>query len=576
MNRKICILIIFMMLVSTHYSLASETNSTEKKPTKKVEFISRFKKDNKTEVKKTSEEVQVNNTDTVFTIKKEEQPSEKKEVKTKKEDKSKLFDIFKKKDKKSQTVKETSTDKAHGVTSSPEESTSKKIERVTDTNTLDVILKTNSGNEIKILDDSLKNAAVFQGSVASDKIISVDDCVKLALENHPAIRSSRSSADIYKNKIAQAWAAYFPTFTLDANYTRNDMLVTNFAFPTQKYGLYNTPRIGADMLLFDFGKTKAAADISKKTYEAAQSNLQMSINDVIFNVKKAYYNLLFAIQQEKVYSDTVKDYELHLKQAQAYYTIGTKAKIDVMTAEYNLGKAKLNQIKAKNTIAIAYAQVNNAMGIPEFENYNISDKLDSWSYDVKFEDIIKTAYETRPELLAAKKKAEGSELLIRASVRAFTPDIKAFGNYTLGGKTPANDHGYQLGAGLSYRSTNLYLLKKQVDESKANYQKDLADFENVRQSVYLDVKQAYIDLYNAQDSIPVARLSMKRAKEQYNLASGRYKVGLGDAIELKDAENTYRTAQLDYYSALLNYNVAAANIERVIGSPIKHTDNSLL
>ena len=92
--------------------------------------------------------------------------------------------------------------------------------------------------------------------------------------------------------------------------------------------------------------------------------------------------------------------------------------------------------------------------------------------------------------------------------------------------------------------------------------------ENTRQSVYLEVKQAYIDLQNAKDSIPVSQLAMMQAKEQYDLASGRYKVGLGDAVELKDAENTYRKAQLEYYSNLMNYNIAAANLERVTGAPI--------
>lgn len=446
--------------------------------------------------------------------------------------------------------------------------TSKKLEQVKEEKAINI------QNAISM--EETKSDVIVEGSVATNRIISIDDCIKMALANHPAIKSAMSSADIYKNKIAQAWSAYFPTFNLNATYSKNDMLIANFAFPNQKYALYNTPQLSGEMLLFDFGKTKAKADISKKTYESAQDNIQMSINDVIYNVKEAYYNLLFAIQQEKVYQDTVKDYELHLKQAKSYYNIGTKAKIDVMTAEYNLGKAKLNLIKAQNTVAMAYAQVNNAMGLPEFSNYSITESLESKAYKIYFDDLIKIAYETRPELLAAKKKAEASEVLVKASLRAFAPDIKAFGNYTLGGKTPAKDYGYQVGAGLSYSSTNLFLLKKQVDESKATYKRDLADYEKIKQNVYLEVKQSYIELHNAQQSIPVSRLSMNQAQEQYNLASGRYKVGLGDAIELKDAENTFRNAQLDYYNSLLNYSVSAANIERVIGTPVKPTDESLI
>ena len=425
----------------------------------------------------------------------------------------------------------------------------------------DIADKINESLEKKTMQAEIQTDAVSQ-------IINVDDCVKIALANHPAIISSKSSAEIYKSKIAQAWSAYFPQIGAGVEYSRNDMLVGAFTPPMQKYNMFHLPNASVNMMLFDFGKTKAQVDIARKTYQASEDNVQKSINDVIYNVKQCYYNLLFAMQQEKVYADSVQDYEIHLAQANAFYRIGTKAKIDVLTAEYNLGKAKLELIKAKNAVKIAYANVNNAIGMPEFSDYAIDENLETRTYDVLLDDMLKIAFETRPEYLAAKKKAEASQLLVRASKRAFLPDLKAFGSLQYGGVKPGKDVGYQFGANFSYSNFNALLLKKQMDESKATARKDKADLETQRQSVYLEVKQAYIDMQNSKDSIPVAALAMMQAKEQYDLASGRYKVGLGDAVELKDAENTYRKAQLEYYSNLMNYNISAANLERVTGSPL--------
>lgn len=435
-------------------------------------------------------------------------------------------------------------------------------------------------NSAKIISDKIDfslEKTTIEGQILSNetiKIVNVDDCIKIALANHPAIRSSKSSSEIYKSRIAQAWSNYFPQIGVGAEYTRNNMLITNFNVPQQKYNMFYLPTANANLLLFDFGKTKSQVDIAKKTYEASENDVQRSINDVIYNVKKTYYNLLFAIQQEKVYTDSVKDYQAHLEQAKAFYRIGTKAKIDVLTAEYNLGKAKLDLIKAKNSVKFAYASVNNAIGIPEFSDYEIDENLETRNYNVLLEDMLKTAFETRPEYLAAKKKAEGSKILVKASRKAFLPDIKAFGSVQYGGVEPGKDTGYQFGANLSYNNFNALLLKKQVDEAKATANKDIADLENSRQAVFLEVKQAYIDLQNSKDSIPISELAMMQAKEQYDLASGRYKVGLGDAVELKDAENTYRQAQLEYYSTLMNYNVSAANLERVTGAPIKTSANN--
>lgn len=427
--------------------------------------------------------------------------------------------------------------------------------------------------EIKLQNGESK--PLVTGSVSANKIISVDDCVKLALENNPSIVSQMMNRDIYKNKIAQAWSNYFPTLNAGMSYSKNDMLMTNFNFPMQKYTLWNTPQVGFNQLLFDFGKTSTTARISKKTYEAAEDSLQGNINDIIYQVKNSYYNLLYAMQQVAVYEDTVANYEVHLKQAKAYYDIGTKAKIDVTTAAYNLDNAKLSLIQARNSVDMSYAQLNNAMGLPEYADYEIKEKLTSRKYDVIFDDSLKTAYEQRPQLLAAKKKMEGSELLIRASKVAFLPDVKGFGTYTNGGKKPGSDYSYQIGAQVAYQNVNLMLLKNQVDEAKLTYSKDKADYETQRQSVYLEVKQAYIQFKNSQESIPVALSSMKQAKEQYDLASGRYKVGMGDAVELKDAENTYRNSQLAYYNTLTQYNITAANLEKVVGAPIIPVENTL-
>ncbi len=409
--------------------------------------------------------------------------------------------------------------------------------------------------------------------------VTLVDCIKLAITHHPAIMSAISNAEIYKTMVGQAWSNYFPTLSAGVSYSRNDMLMTmsgSYArMMSQKYNMYYMPTLSANMLLFDFGKTKSMADSAKKTYEASRFDAETSIELVIYNVKVAYYNLVFAEIQKAVYEDTVKDFELQLKQAKAQYDIGRKAKIDVTTAEYNLGNAKVNLIKAKNTLELAAAELANAVGIPELENVVLKDKLNSKAYDVNFQDLLKTAEGSRPALLAAKKLMDAAELDIRSAKRAFSPDLSAFGSYNQGGRQIDSDYGYQFGVQLNYTALNVMLLKKQVEQAKAAYKKAVADYEQQRQNVYLEVKSAYISLLNSHDSIDVSKLALQQAKERQYQAFRRYQVGLGDAIEFKDAENSYLNAQLDYYSNLLNYNINAAELERVVGAPIKESDVDL-
>ena len=409
--------------------------------------------------------------------------------------------------------------------------------------------------------------------------VTLSDCIKLAITHHPTIMSAISNAEIYKTRVGQAWSNYFPTLSAGVSYSRNNMLATmsgSYArMMSQTYNMYYVPTVSANLLLFDFGKTKANADMAKRNYESSRYDAETSIELVIYNVKVAYYNLLFAEIQKTVYEDTVKDFELQLKQAKAQYDIGRKAKIDVTTAEYNLGNAKVNLIKAKNTLELAAAQLANAVGIPDLEGVILKDKLNTKAYEVDFKELLTTAEASRPALLASKKLMDSAELSVRSAKRAFTPDLSAFGSYNYGGRQIDSDYGYQFGVQLNYTAMNLMLLKKQVDEAKATYQKAVADYEQQKQNVYLEVKSAYINLMNSHDSIGVSKLALQQAKERQYQAFRRYQVGLGDAIEFKDAENSYLNAQLDYYSNVLNYNINAAEVERVIGAPIKESDIEL-
>ena len=409
--------------------------------------------------------------------------------------------------------------------------------------------------------------------------VTLVDCIKLAITHHPAIMSAISNSEIYKSRVGQAWSNYFPTLSAGVSYSRNDMLMTMGGaysrMMAQTYNMYYVPTLSANMLLFDFGKTKAGADMAKRNFEASRYDAEASIETVIYNVKVAYYNLVFAEIQKTVYEDTVKDFELQLKQASAQYKIGRKAKIDVTTAEYNLGNAKVNLIKAKNTLELAAVQLANAVGIPELEGVILKDKLNTKQYDVNFPELIKTAEAARPALLSAKKKMDAAEMNVRAANRAFAPDLSAFGSYNNGGRQIDSDYGYQFGVQLQDNALNVMLLKKQVDEANATYRKYVADYEQEKQNVYLEVKSAYISLLNSHDSLGVAKLALQQAKERQYQAFRRYQVGLGDAIEFKDSENTYLNAQLDYYNNLLNYNINAAELERVIGAPIKESDIDL-
>ena len=103
-------------------------------------------------------------------------------------------------------------------------------------------------------------------------------------------------------------------------------------------------------------------------------------------------------------------------------------------------------------------------------------------------------------------------------------------------------------------------------EAKSNVYVLKANEESLRQQIQLDVRQAYLNLQAAEASIATAELASQQAKENLDLANGRYGAGVGSPVEVSDAFATYVTAQANYTSALSNYKMAQANIEKAMGA----------
>jgi outer membrane protein len=104
-----------------------------------------------------------------------------------------------------------------------------------------------------------------------------------------------------------------------------------------------------------------------------------------------------------------------------------------------------------------------------------------------------------------------------------------------------------------------------VEESKANLNVLTANEESLRQTVFLDVQQAYLNLKQAEDSIPTAELGVKQAEENFDIANGRYAAGVGNPIEVTDAEISLLSAKLSHIQALYDYKVAQASLEKAMG-----------
>jgi outer membrane protein len=110
-----------------------------------------------------------------------------------------------------------------------------------------------------------------------------------------------------------------------------------------------------------------------------------------------------------------------------------------------------------------------------------------------------------------------------------------------------------------FRTTN------RVEETLHTYYVIKAQEEQELQQVALDVEQAYLRLVELQQRIKADEAAAATAKENLDLANGRYRVGVGSIIEVTDAQQLYTDAQTTYVRALYDYKIADAQLTRAIG-----------
>ena len=437
-------------------------------------------------------------------------------------------------------------------------------------------LKQEEYPDSKDVEPKADDVAVIKGGVENTIDISLEECLKFALGNNPRIQAAMQDVFASDYRIRQAWASYFPQFGWQTGYTRIRQLQLSDVFRQNLvFNYFVLGQISASQMLYDFGVTQNQVTIRKLDNQGYKITLTSTVNDVICQVKQAYYNLQYAIEAKKVAEDMVAKYAAFYDQAKAFYTVGTKPKVDVTIAEVNLSNAKLTLIQAENAVDIAMAKLNNTMGLPYFNKYKINETLRYEPCDVTLESAIKIAQESRPEFQLAEVKVEEARQNVKLVKKSYFPQLSVEGQFQVGGRTPASNYGYNFGGYLNFPTINGMLIKNEIKEAKALHSKEQANAINTKNNIYYEVQESYFSLKEKKNKIPVAFLGMKQAKENYELSYGRYKVGVGNPVELKEAQVQYQNAQLTYYQTMYEYNTARATLEKAIGKNIANGEVEL-
>lgn len=417
-------------------------------------------------------------------------------------------------------------------------------------------------------------------NIASGEALTLSKAIDLGLKNHPNILAGVSTVQVNEARIGEARAAYYPQINLNESYNRigpagSRTSATNLSGLSSgsvnsstgpgSYDQY-TSNATLSQTIYDFGKTSTQVKIEKLNTDSARSDLENIRDQIVLNVKQGYFNLLQTGRNRDVAKEAVKQFEDHLRQARGFYEVGTKPKFDVTKAEVDLSNARVNLIKAENEVRIARITLNNAMGIPEAPDYQLVDSLSFIGYELPYQEALEKAYSQRSDLQSLIRKKEAAQESVRLSQKGYMPTLSGNATYYYSGTGFPLDNGWSAGTTLSFPLFSGFLTKYQVLEAQSARATLLANETSLRQDIILQVQQAYSNLRDAGERISAAEVGVKQAKENLELATGRYEAGVGNPIEVTDSVVALSNAEVSYSSALYDYKVAVANIEKAMGT----------
>jgi outer membrane protein len=417
--------------------------------------------------------------------------------------------------------------------------------------------------------------------------LTLGDAIGFTLVNHPRRMAANSEAGAAEQQIGEAKSAMLPQIYGAADYlgsTQNGIGATNYLNPgfvprhngaadqSQGWSLENNylGAVGASQYLFDFGRVRGAIAESRAEADAASADLKLVELDLIFQTSQRYFALLAARQLVAVYEEAIAERQEQVHESKVKAAAALTPEIDVYTAKAQLARAETELLAERNEVAKAKAALDNAMGLgDEAPDYEASQTLSPSEVVGTAQAYVGAAMKLRPDLLALEDQARAAGAKINEYRSDLFPTVNAAAGYNAVGSGLPAANNYNIGLVISWPIFNGMLTTHQIEEARLRHDAIEHSIADLHQRIVLEVKTAFLDWQNAHQEIHEAQVTLDASQAELTLAQKRYAAGLGNIIELTDAERDFIQDKAGYINTLYAFAVAHAGLQRATGESLE-------
>lgn len=418
-----------------------------------------------------------------------------------------------------------------------------------------------------------------QPAALSAAPLSLPECVRFALQNQPLVRQARLDEQVNETDIRLGLASWLPQAGLTADARRNFQLPF-VVLPNADGGL--TPRqVGLKNISnFSLSGTQALynSDVwlalrqARPSRQFARQNTALVQTNLVADVSRAFYNVLLAQQQVRVYEADLVRLSRGLRDARARYEAGISDKIDFRQAEISLNTSRAARKQALENVKGNTAALKELMGLPGAQTLAV--RYDSARLEQ--DAVLDTLAGYEPGRRLEVQLLETQKILQAAQIGyyrwGFLPEVGLFGSYNtvfqnnnLGDlysrRFPSSFGGAQLTLPLlqgGRRRQNLRrarLLDERLDE----------DLTITRNQITREFEQALATYKGYYADYQFGRQNLALAREVFQIVDLQYREGIKPFLDVLVAQNTLRSAELTYNVALFQLLTSKVEVLRARG-----------
>jgi len=423
--------------------------------------------------------------------------------------------------------------------------------------------------------------------IASD-VLTLEESIKIALEKSLSIQSAEEEIKARKFEELSSKADFYPKLSTSYSYTRldndtvNDARYTTYPynpatghFPKNVSPLdTNTYQfnITASQPLFTGWKLTISRELASLGINTAKIQKETVTQDLVLNVKGAYFGILQAEKLKNVAKQAVEQLKAHLMVSQAFYDEGIIAKNDLLQTEVQMAQARQNLISTTNRVEIARSLFNKLLRRELDQRLKIKDMLDYYPVRLSLDQCMKKAELNRPEIKEVSLNIASAKKNVELIKSNYYPSVTLIGNY----QRETDDVLLEADPGEDADNWTITLKgewtfwewkKKRHDvaSARAKLTKTKYLLNEIKDNIDLEVKDAYLYLREAEKNIQVAKTAIVQAEENFRMNEERYKQQVATSTDVLDAQTLLTQARTNYFNALSEHNIAWAKLERAMG-----------